>query len=340
MARIKGNSITDNITPQVKLISMSENPVGSIVAMWIGSRYEKSVNPVIVQYLYDNIPVQGDVIDFTKKYLCECYPEFSGDSKSDYHNVIEEVAKLVVKSNLPPLDAINFTFEINNASIAFREQIVRGRQPQNFWTQTSRTADLTSMDVNRLPSIDAYGEEAVKIYNDAVESIRKAYKYLSDLGVPSEDIRLIPQGMTHRIYWMVPFRTLVTALKKRTSWIAQSSLWTPIIEGIQNEINEKCSFFSDIIGVPSDVSISEGKVVNHTYDNENYDRYYQHDPQPCDPLWLAYHNFTMPAHTDIKFYDRLKQSYIKIWNTDICNILGWDKNNPSKLGPYDRPVIF
>lgn len=336
MARIKGHSITDNIVPEVRLINMSSNPVGTIVSMWIGSRYEVSLDPAAVQMLYD-IKEYEYPENETAKALCKCYPEFAGQDGTDYKNVINQVASLVVKSNLPPLDAVNFTFEISNASIAFREQIVRGRQPQNFWTQTSRTADLTSMDVNRLPSIDAHGEEAVRIYDDVIETIRQAYKSLVDLGVPSEDIRLIPQGMTHRIYWMVPFRTLVTALKKRTSWIAQSSLWTPIIGGIQEELHFHCSFFSSFIGTPSDVTISDGKVTNHTYDNENYDRYYNRDPQPCDPLWLAYHGYTMPKHTNLDLYDTMKRSYIKVWSDDICNILGWDKSNPDGLGPYDRP---
>lgn len=345
MARIKGNNITDVITPTVNLINMSSNPVGAIVAMWIGSRYEKNINPDIVDRLYKHPHMYNNFLHFvdeeleeTAKYLCECYPEYAGESGTDYWSVIDNVAKLVVKSNLPPLDAVNFCFEINDANVAWREQIVRGRQPQNFWTQTSRTADLTTMDVNRLESIEKFGgEEAVKIYDDTVQTIRNAYQMLVDLGVPSEDIRLIPQGMTHRVYWMVPYRTLSTALRKRTSWIAQSSLWTPIIEGIQSKLFKYAPFFADILGTPSDVKIADGKVVAHTYDNENEDRYYGRDPQPCDPLWLAYRGYKMPAHTNIEMYDFMKKSYLKMWSKEVCDILGWDKSNPEIQGPYDRP---
>ena len=82
------------------------------------------------------------------------------------------------------------------------------------------------------------GDEAVKIYEDTVETIREAYRQLVDMGVPMEDIRLQPQGHTHRVYWMVPLRTLITILNKRCDWIAQASLWTPIVAGVVKELRE------------------------------------------------------------------------------------------------------
>ena len=339
MARISGDSITKEITPKVKLVNMSSNPLGTIVSMWIGSRYKKTVSPESIEELYYDESSEG--LEEVSKFLCECYPEYAGTLGTDYYNVIDNVAKLVIKSNLPPLDAINFTFEIDDANVAWREQLVRGRQPQNFWMQTSRTANLTTMDVNQLPSIKEYGGAvAVAIYQDAVQTIRDAYRDLTALGVPSEDIRLIPQGMTHRVYWMVPYRTLVSALSKRTSWIAQTTLWSPIISGILSEIRKYAPFFADIIGVPSDIKISDKRIISHTYDNENEDRYYNRDPQPCDPLWLVYKGYTMPEHTNIQMYDYLKKLYINIWSQEICDILGWDKDNPDHLGPYDRPQVF
>lgn len=335
MARIKGNSVTDTLYPKVKIVNMSTYPLGTIVSMWIGSRYEETFDPQVIEDLYYS---KFDSTSEVGKKLCEYYPEHSGDQGNDYQNVIKKVAEMVIKSNLPVLDSINFTFEVNNANVAWREQLVRGRQPQNFWMQTSRTADLTSMDVNRLESIAEYGgEDAVHIYDEAVQSIRDAYRLLIELGVPSEDIRLIPQGMTHRVYWMVPYRTLSGILNKRCSWIAQSSLWTPIIEGIQSELFKVCPVFADIIGTPADVKISEGKIISHNYDNENEDRYFGKDYQPTDPLWLAYKGLSMPKNTNIEMYDKMKSSYIKLWSREICDILGWDKDNPDKLGFYDRP---
>lgn len=350
MGRIKGTSKTEMIRPTVKLITSNQYPVGSIVAMWIGSRYENTVDPCDVDMIH-NI-TDDDSYNYwdcsinlqnTARQLVEDYPEFAtgNDLLADAQNVINNVAKTVLMSNLPPLDALNFTFEIDNANVAWREQLVRGRQPQNFWTQTSRTADLTTVDINMSESIEHYGgAEAVNIYKDTCDTIREAYKKLAELGVPTEDIRLVPQGMTHRVYWMVPYRTLVSALKKRMSWIAQASLWTPIVEDIQSELFNCCPMLADFIGQPSDVRLAHGRIVHHTYDIENEDRFTGKDPQPCDPLWLAYHERLMPEHTDINFYDQMKSYYIKLWSREVCDILGWDKDDPSKIGPYDRPFSW
>ena len=343
--RIKGNSRTREFIPEVSLVNRSTNPVGTLVSMWIGSRFNETISAAIIEELYsdrrdDKIHSEymRSVYPYEARLLCEYYPEYSGNHGIDYVNVIENVANMVIKSNLPPLDSINFTFMIDNANVAWREQLVRGRSPQNFWMQTSRTADLSCVNVNRLGSIKEYGgDKAVEIYDDAVQSIRNAYKMLMDLGVPAEDIRLIPQGMTHRVYWMVPYRTLVTTLSKRSGWIAQSTLWSPIVSGIMKLVRQVSPLLSNFIGVPSEVKIADGKVVSHTYDNENEDRYYGRDPQPVDPLWLAYKGLKLPSHTDMNMYRKMKSMYINIWNDEVCGILGWDKKDPDKDGYYDIP---
>jgi hypothetical protein len=94
----------------------------------------------------------------------------------------------------------------------------------------------------------------------------------------------------------------------------------------------------DRVGAPK-VALSEDKkkVVSHSYDIENQDRFTGKDPQPVDPLWLAYHNERMPASTDVSFYDYLKSMYLKIWPREYLDLLGWVRDDPSVLGPYDRP---
>lgn len=334
MARIKGLSRTKEFRPTVKLVSMTNNPVGTLFTIWHGSRHMDSIDSAIVE----EISRDSDKYPAVREYINSCYPEYSDGTNST--RVIKELVNMVIRSNLPPTESVWFTFEINNASVAWREQLVRGRLSQQYWTQTSRTADLRSMDVNRSENIYKYGgEEAVKIYNDTVQDIRNAYVLLENLGVPVEDIRLQPQGHLHRVYWMISLRTLVTIVPKRLSWIAQASLWSPIIEDIVNIIRKECPMFDDIFGTPADIRIKDGVVVSHSYDNENEDRYYGRDPQPVDPLWLMYRGLSMPEHTNIKFYDTMKSSYIKLWSDQVCSMLGWDKNDPSVLGKYDRPVI-
>lgn len=343
MARIKGSNKTEVIRPKVRLVSSTSYPIGTLVALWIGSRYEHPVSAKDVEALYNNPHLIRISPKYMKlaEYLCECYPEYAGRTErgegTDFVNVIENVARMVIKANLPPTESVLFTFEIENANVAWREQLVRGRN-QQFWTQTSRTADLTTMDVNRSENIEKYGgKQAVDIYDNAIDTLREAYQQLTDLGVPTEDIRLIPQGMTHRVYWMISLRTLFTIIPKRISWIAQASLWSPIVEDILEILSKLSPLLSNMFGTPLDIKVNSGVIVSHSYDNENEDRYYGRDSQPCDPLWLAYKGYTMPKHTNTKFYDIMKSSYIKLWGQEICDLLGWDKNDPSKLGPYDRP---
>ena len=129
-------------------------------------------------------------------------------------------------------------------------------------------------------------------------------------------------------------------MSKRSGWISQGSLWLPIIAGICREL--RCmslwTIMKDLVGKP-EVALGEDVggfyVMDHPMTIENEDRYYQRDPQPCDPLWLAFKGFKMPDHTNRDFYRYLKSMFIEIWGDDYLGVLGWERDNPSKLGPYD-----
>lgn len=341
--RIKGNRETKVFRPEVRIISSTTNPVGTIFALWYGSRHSDTLDPNVVQYLYDVNKPYEDLDDSLinlkalAKKICDEYPEHAGDG-TDYKNVISEIVKLVIKLDLPPVESVNFTIEVSNANVAWREQLVRSKFA-TYWTQTSRTQDMTSMDVNRLESVELLGgQKAVEIYDDAVEYLRKAYEQLAALGVPMEDIRLQPQGHIHRVYWMINLRALLKILNKRADWIAQGSLWTPVNAGVIKELGYLGlrDIISDFIGKPA-ATVSNGVVDTHKQDIENQDRFYGRDPLPVDPLWLAYSGNKMPANTNIEFYDYLKSMFIQIWSDEYLDVLGWDRNDPSKLGKYDRP---
>ena len=341
MTRVYGSSKTEYIRPTVRLMSYTNNPVGTVASMWIGSRHNETLYEYDLQYVYDmcdtmtpeNVTMDRLVID----KLRNMYPEYS---ELTGREIVTRIVNMVDDANLPPLDAVNFTFQIDNATVAFREQLVRSRLPQNFWTQTSRTADLSVMDVCMLPSVSAAGPEAEDIFRSAVNKIRKTYEELEELGVPSEDIRLMPSSMTHRIYWMVPYRTLKSVIQKRLSWIAQAGLWAPIIEDILSELrlHKEIDVFTNSLSTPSDVVIRDGKIVSHRYDIENEDRFYGRDPLPVDPLWIAYRNSLGEnlkyPDTNLERYNDLKKTYCKLWSDEILDILGWDREG-EKVGKFD-----
>lgn len=345
MTRMVQNKYTGPIRPVVKLVSHTEDPIGTIFTMWWGSRHEKLVNAAEIEHIYHSY-LSHDLINEYRPLMlriCEAYPEYAGKDGTDYKNVIRSIVNLVLRSDLPPAESVLFTFEVDKASVAWREQLVRSRVA-GYWTQTSRTFDLSSMDVNMADSVSLLGgPAAVRVYKDTVETIRESYTMLSEMGVPVEDIRLQPQAQVHRVYWMINLRQLLKVLNKRSDWIAQASLWMPIMSGIMKTLRENSvtyPFIKDLIGKP-DVEISRNggnlNVVSHKYDIENEDRYFGRDPQPCDPLWLAYKGYKMPEHTNREFYAYLKSMYLQIWNDDIIELLQWDPDReyPDINGPYD-----
>ena len=362
MSRVRGNNQTLAIDPKVDLVTMTGHPVESLFSLWHGSRHETfypvevlskilglgkiiekddnkdSITERLIKdgLLKINDPVIESCISITKEYPEYCINDCNNDDKVVVSavNVIKEVAKLVIKCDVPASECVQFTFSISNASVAFREQLVRSRA-SSIWCQTSRTADLTKMDVRIDPKIES-NSLAKDIYTNAVNTIRNAYESLSELGIPTEDIRLAPESRLHRVYWTINIRALRNVLAKRLDWMAQATLWSPVVEQIL-DIMDKLGIREYFLVDPQ-VQVADGIVTYHKYDNENEDRYYGRDPQPVDPLWLAYKGLTMPEHTNLEMYDDMKSKYIKMWSKKICDVLGWDKDNPTKLGKYDRPV--
>ena len=338
MALVYGSSRTEEIKPEVKLISYSQNAAETVASMWIGSRYNDTISPKNLHLLFE--PDTDEVISGSiTKQLRKMYPEYSELSGAE---IVYKIVDLVDEINLPPLDAVNFVFQIDDATVTFREQLVRSRLPQNFWTQSSRTSDLSTMDISMLDTIRSTGgDKAAQIYKDASEYIRGVYRELIDLGVPQEDIRLAPVNMTHRIYWMVPYRTLKSILRQRISWIAQIGLWGPIVEGVMSQLRSHLDLkpFVKNLSTPLEIKIENGRIVEHKNSIDNEARMMGRDPLPLDPLWVAYRRgmgeyADYPEEFNRAQYREMKKSYAKIWSDEILEILGWDREGIAS-GPYD-----
>lgn len=349
--KLKQHSLTDVIKPKIKIVSSTQNPVGTLFTVWSGTRHTENVSAEDIQALWEYegyISTMDKHLSDVAELICKWYPEHAGEHHSDFKNVIKSIVTRVIELNVPVSESVLLTIEISDANVAWREQLVRGRNTQQFWVTSSRTTDLSTMDVTMSESIQLFGgDEAVQIYKDTVGVLRDAYLKLTDLGVPMEDIRLQPQSHIERDYWMITLRTLVAILNKRADWIAQATLWAPVNAGILKELRRigLYDIIKDYIGKPLvklAYSNEYGRyyVDTHTMTVENEDRYYARDPQPCDPLWLACNHLCMPEHTNIEFYDYLKSMYIELWQDEYLEVLGWDRNDPTKIGKYDRPYSW
>lgn len=345
MGRMDGSKKTAEIRPVLKCISKPMHPMSLLASIWWGSRHKESYEPTVFGLIRHH-EKSGTINEMsyreaTIKDIKEAYPEYiSENSETPVSDIIRMLNKTIIDSDLPPLESINFVFEVDNATVAWRDQLVRCRDA-GYWVQTSRTMDLSTIDVNRAKSVELFGgQEAVKIYDETVSHIRSTYETLQKMGVPGEDIRLAPGAQTHRVYWFVNLRVLLRLIKKRADWIAQGSMWTPILKDIfqslqgEDEYEELFSMIKEIACKPA-VTVKDGKVIAHHYDIENMDRYTGKDPQPCDPLWIAYRGYKMPEFTDKKYYQYLKEMYIGIWPKEYLDVLGWDANDPTVKGQYD-----
>src|SRR5699024_2338085 len=99
-------------------------------------------------------------------------------------------------------------------------------------------------------------------YEEAVQTLRDAYSKLTALGVPSEDIRLCPESRIHRVEWMTNLRALLPIVGKRIGWIAQSTLWSPIIEQVTEILRGIDPMFEDFLG-QQEIQVEGGKVTFH-----------------------------------------------------------------------------
>lgn len=352
--RLSQSKFTGIINPEVDIISMTDNPVGTLFAVWHGSRRANRVSPKLVEELLtlrgskDYLNWSLDVCDTAETILSD-YPEYDVDKEGTIMDragrVVMEIVKSSLKASLPASNCVHFTIEVEDATVAWREQLVRSKFA-DYWVWSSRVLDLKTMDINEPRSVKLLGgDEAVKIYHETADMIREAYRQLEELGVPMEDIRLQPQQQTHRVYWMIGLRALITVMNRRSDWIAQASLWTPIISGLCKQLRETSLWevLEELIGKPPvklnfNHDTGNYEVAEYLMDADSEDRYQGRDVAPCDPLWLSYKGLSLPKHTDLEFYDYMKSMFINIWSDEYLSVVGWDRNDPTKLGPYDRPV--
>lgn len=180
----------------------------------------------------------------------------------------EQLADLLgkVMEGVPVVEAVTFNFIIENASIGWREQMVRhrvGTKPDirvgadwltvdtipevadmSAWSQSMRLLDMSTFADERRyrtpDAVKAMGPGAVKQWHQNMLTIAAMYEHWTDKGVPREDARdLIPLGATSRLSWSLNLRTLQHICAKRGCTILQLGYWGPIINGIINELSTK-----------------------------------------------------------------------------------------------------
>lgn len=268
---------------EVKLLTITKDPVESLYALWYNSRNKDfmSVDKVKSNMLID--------------------PKF-------YDEVMNTV-KLIYSSSIPVGEAIQVTFWLKDVPVALREQLVRHRTTSP-WVQTSRTVDNRNFE-GYVPENIRNNKEALSILEDAYEDIRVAYSKLVDLGIPVEDARVVnPEGRLHSLAWTANLRNLIQALRQRSCWIAQSSLWAPVLIGMKRELSTVSPLLASLLTVPP-CNYKECK-----YPVENERRVSGEDPLPVCPLFITNtkHLDKYPTNQDMYYYEKCMTRYKELWS--------------------------
>ncbi|MGW8177333.1 MAG: FAD-dependent thymidylate synthase [bacterium] len=312
-------------TPKVTLLTWTMNPLETVYAVWQASKTEDEL--------------------MTPHQVKTAVPQ----------NEVEKLFKAVIAQRIPIGEHVDFVFMIENISVSWREHAVRHRigttiSPErlgtdivvvdrmpdlpdsSWWSQSMRIQDMSQFAANgqyRMPDmVVKAGPDAVKLYEDTMNTVARAYQKLLAAGVPMEDAReLIPIGAQHRISWRLNIGSLQHIIGKRGCWILQLGIWGPVIMGMVNELATKVHpIFRDLVCPPC---MHGDTFMDCLYHEENRRRYTQDDCHAPCPLHVTHCELPkrkqkaapcLPTHEDaIPMWDELREraiAYKEFWGRD------------------------
>ena len=115
------------------------------------------------------------------------------------------IRKLIRSGHESVLEHAYATFRIRGGSRAFTHQLVRHRLA-SYTQESQRYVDEAGFEYVTPPSVQG-NPEALKVFGEAMEVAREAYRKLRELGVPKQDARFVlPNATTSEIVVSANFR--------------------------------------------------------------------------------------------------------------------------------------
>lgn len=194
------------IMPKLYLLSMNDDPLGDIAAM-------------------------------NKMYAGEVCRDLLDLSDGERRHHWDEVMATQLKA---PLEVVNFHFLIEGVDRSFTHQQVRQRTAA-YAQESLRFAVKEEVETCEPPSIMALGNSpsdqlARTVWDEAVEQVWGAYRYLVENGIPSEDARgLLPHATATRLHYTTNLRNLAEQAGNRLCTQAQF-VWRYVFAGIIDAI--------------------------------------------------------------------------------------------------------
>lgn len=300
---------------KIKLLSITKNPETTLFKVWIHSR------PQLKKELYEKFGVSTDEqIDdmYYDEHFSGMIPEYYTlpqnivNFVSDFKEYVNKTVSLILDTSLPPAEAVTLTWQMDNVSVALREQLVRHRSTSP-WVQSSRNNNDSLTFEGFIPDSALKIPEATQIMEDTYQYIKDQFAKLLDLGVPSEDARMImPEGRQHGLCWTMTLRDFYKVMKERACWIAQG-IWKNIFDQMVNELRSQYyELFASRLGTPP---CKYGKCV---YKSENENRLTGADILPVCPLYCKQCGISYPEGIKDGEYYKRRVSELK-WDPKVVN---------------------
>ncbi len=156
------------------------------------------------------------------------------------------IRRCIQRGHYSILEHASATFRILGASRAFTHQLVRHRLA-SFSQQSQRYVNEKEFGYVIPPAIEENGE-AAEAFREFIESARKTYLHLRELGIKKEDARFVlPNALESQIVFSANFREFRTIFLLRLEKGAQWEIRRVCLEMLRVLQVEAPSVFGDFI---------------------------------------------------------------------------------------------
>lgn len=196
----------DMDSPQVTLVSMTENPLREIAT----------------------------AADMYRGHVVRSPGMISRTEAEDW------LADMLRTGTQAPLEFVQFHFLFEGVTRGFTHQLVRQRAGATYVQESTRFAVKREAVVAMPPSIARLKEDAPArvVWESMVHNINTAYNSLIDCGIPAEDARgLLPTNLTTKIHYRTDLRNLLHHSGQRLCSQAQYE-WKQVWAGILTAIRQ------------------------------------------------------------------------------------------------------
>lgn len=157
---------------------------------------------------------------------------------------INRLINHIVKSgHTSTLEGITFNFAVEGVSRALLAQLTRHRVGFSYSVQSQRYVRMGSddkiggFDYTQPDSIYNKSEEAIELYEEAMETIQGYYDELRSIGIPAEDARsVLPNAACTNLVLTVNLRALLDFYAKRQAGKGAQHEITVLAEELKNKV--------------------------------------------------------------------------------------------------------